>query len=314
MANGTIKPELIASGAAFALEQALSLANTTLTYRGITKDDYVGTKDDTVSLWLPAILDDAEAVALRSSTQITFEEIEETKVDVVLDTWLRKGLKATTAELTLDIKPFLQRFVIPAMKSVASKADQKVADEIEGAKANETIDYTPGTDDPWEAALEGVEVLDGSNVDVDGRYILVGRTTKTDILKSKRFTAQIGGDAPATAATRQALIGEFAGLPVFQSNRLDPHAFFISHPMAIATVLAAPDPLQGLPVSVVTNQNGIPMRYSQGGDINFMSDKLVVDTFFGGASVEQDIDGVTKNYRLVRVGTFGSAETAPAGS
>lgn len=308
MANAPIKAERIAEGAALALEQAVSLAGTALTYRGITKDDFVGAKDDTYSLWLPAVLD-ADAVALRSADPVAFDEIEETKVDIVLDTWLRKGLKATTAELTLDIKPFMQRFVIPAMKSVAALADQKVADEFEDATPNETVDYTPGTDDPWEAALDASEVLDGSNVDIANRYILVGRTSKTDILKSKRFTAEIGGDAPATAATRQALIGEFAGLPVYSSNRLDPHAYFVGQQMAIATVFAAPDPIAGLPVSVLSSQSGIPVRYSQAGDINYMSDKLVVDTFFGGASVEQEIGGVTKNYRLVRVGTFGSEES-----
>ena len=123
MANTTIKAEAVVDAAELVLEREIVLPS--LTWTDLTREDFVGAKNDSVTLRLPAV---ATAVIrdLRSTDDVVFGEIAETPVTVTLDKQVIVPIKSSLVEQTLDLVPFRDRFVTPAIKALALGVDDAV--------------------------------------------------------------------------------------------------------------------------------------------------------------------------------------------
>ena len=107
MANVTIQAEHVVDAAELSLSREVVLP--TLVWTDLTREDFVGAKDDTVTLRLPGVAT-ATIRDLRSTDDVTFNELTETPVDVTLSKDVSVDLKASLVEQTLDLIPFSQRF------------------------------------------------------------------------------------------------------------------------------------------------------------------------------------------------------------
>ena len=151
MANETIKAEQIVEAAVLLLQREIVLPR--LVWRQADAS-FVGAKDDTITLRVPAVLESRERT-MRSNTALTFDEFAETAVPVQLDTHVYKGLKIRDEELTLDIRDFAAQVVSPQIRAVAEGMEDVIAAALEATtSAYDDIDFDEGTDDPYKVLVE----------------------------------------------------------------------------------------------------------------------------------------------------------------
>jgi hypothetical protein len=292
VANSFIKAEQVISQMLGVLERELVLANL------VWKDPiptFKGAKNDTVSIRLPAYTS-ARTRVMRSATALTVDELDETKVDVVLDTHVYKAIGVTDEEMTLDIVDFGQQITAPAMNSVVRKVDDALATEISGA----TYEVTQALDeaDPYLGILAARIDLNNASVPASGRFLAVGSNVELALLGSDRLSKwEQAGD---NTALREAIIGRIAGFTAVSVPGLDPDIAVAGHRTAFVLSLVAPDVPGGASWGEKRTHQGMSLRVLRDYDPTPAAggppkDRLLTDTFMGtGVTMDRgeiDADG-----------------------
>lgn len=278
MANSFIKAEQVVGGMLGVLERELILGNL------VWKDPvptFRGAKDDTVSIRLPAYTS-ARTRVMRSGTALTVDELDETKVDVTLDTHVYKAIGVSDEEMTLDITDFSQQISAPAMNSVVRKVDDALATEISGATyaVSEDLDES----DPYIGILEARIALNNASVPASNRFLAVGSNVELALLSSDRLSKfDQAGDSQAL---REASIGRIAGFNVVSVPGLDPDIAVAAHKTAFVLSLVAPVVPGGASWGETRSHRGMSLRVLRDYDPTPAAggppkDRLLTDTFMG---------------------------------
>lgn len=295
MANSFVKAEQVVAGMLGVLERDTVLANL------VWKDpvpSFRGAKDDTVSIRLPAYTS-ARTRTMRSSTALTVDELDETKVDVVLGTHVYKAIGVTDEEMTLDIVDFGQQIIAPAMTSVVRKVDDSLAAELSNAtyEVEETLDE----EDPYLGILAARIDLNNANVPLAGRFLAVGSNVELALLGSDRLSkVDQAGD---NSALREATIGRIAGFTAVSVPGLDPDIAVAAHKTAFVLSLAAPVVPGGATWGETRTYKGMSLRVLRDYDPTPAAggppkDRLLVDTFMG-TGVTEDCGAIGEDGRFV---------------
>lgn len=291
MANSFIKAEQVVGGMLGVLERELVLAN--LVWRDPVPS-FKGAKDDTVSIRLPAYTS-ARTRTMRSGTAITVDELDETKVDVTLDTHVYKAIGVTDEEMTLDIDNFGQQITAPAMASVVRKVDDSLAVEMSGATYEVEEDLDP--DDPYLGILAARIDLNNASVPASSRFLAVGSNVELALLGSDRLSKyEQSGD---NTALREATIGRIAGFTAVSAPGLDPDIAIAGHKTAFVLSLVAPVVPAGASWGQTSTYKGMSLRVLRDYEPTPASgppkDRLLTDTFMGTGVTEDrgeiDADG-----------------------
>lgn len=281
MANSFVKAEQVVSQMLGVLERETVLAQ--FVWRDAIPT-FRGAKDDTVSLRLPAYMT-ARTRTMRSGTAITLDELDETKVDVVLDTHVYKAIKVSDEEMTLDIVDFGQQVTAPAMRSVVRKVDDSIASEMEGATY--AVEESLAEDDPYLGIVAARIDLNNANVPASQRFLAVGSNVEAAILTSDRLSKF--DQSGSSDALREATIGRIAGFTAVSAPGLDPDVAIAGHKTAFVLALVAPIVPQGASWGETRSFNGMSLRVLRdydptpsagGGPV----DRLLTDTFMGTAT------------------------------
>lgn len=279
MANSFVKAEQVVAQALGVLERETVLAN--LVWRDPVPS-FKGAKNDTVSLRLPAYTS-ARTRVMRSSTALTIDELDETKVDVTLDTHVYKAIGVTDEEMTLDIVDFGAQITAPAMNAVVRKVDDALATEMAGAtyEVEEELD----ADDPYLGFLAAKIALDKASVPAGGRFLAVGSDVELALLSSDRLLRfDSTGDA-SNSALREATIGRIAGFTAVSVPGLDPATAVAAHRTAFVLSLVAPEVPGGATWGERRTHMGMSLRVLRDYDPTPNSgpplDRLLTDTFMG---------------------------------
>ncbi len=297
MANETLKAERIVEAAVLLLQREIVLPR--LVWRQADAD-FIGAKDDTITLRVPAVLD-ARTRTMRSNTALQADEFAETAVPVKLDTHVYSLLKVRDEELTLDIKDFARQVLAPQIRAVAEGMEDVVAAALAAATPEASnIAFVEGTDEPFDVLIDARRELNLLNVPMEGRVFLAGANVEAALLKSEKFNRV---DQSGTSdALRDATLNRIAGFTIVTSNAIDPDAAYAFHRTAVAMGIVAPDLPDGAPSKARVSLDGLAMRYlrdyapeNSTGPV----DRTLVDSFVGAASVE-DGDSPT-NKRIVAI-------------
>jgi len=283
VANSFIKAEQVISQMLGVLERETVLANL------VWKDpipSFVGAKNDTVSIRLPAYTS-ARTRVMRSGTAITVDELDETKVDVTLDTHVYKAIGVTDEEMTLDIVDFGQQITAPAMNSVVRKVDDTLADEMSGAtyEVEEIVDE----EDPYPAIVRARIALNNASVPASGRALAIGSNIEAALLSSDRLARwDSSGDS---SALREASIGRIAGFTAVSVPGLDPDIAVAFHKTAFVLSLVAPVVPGGAAWGERRTHAGMSLRVLRDYDPTPNAggppqDRLLTDTFMGTGVTE----------------------------
>lgn len=276
MASNFIKATQVARQALGLLEREVVLP------RVVTRDaggDFVGAYGDTVSIRVPAYMA-ARTRTLRTGTPITVDDLNETKVDITLDTDVYKAVGVSDEEMTLDIVEFGTQVSMPMVSAVARGVEDNLASTISTAPYSTEIEID--NSDPFLSLLDAGVALNKANVPYSGRTLLIGSDFERKLLGSARFTAQIGGGDAATGALRDATIGEqIAGFRVVRSNALDPDEGVAFHSTAFALVMRAPVVPDGASWGTTATYNGMSMRILRDYDFLNVRDRILANVFIG---------------------------------
>ncbi|HVM07202.1 MAG TPA: P22 phage major capsid protein family protein [Acidimicrobiales bacterium] len=304
MANETLKAERIVEAAVLLLQREIVLPR--LVWRQADAD-FVGAKDDTITLRVPAVLD-ARTRTMRSDDALVADEFAETAVPVKLDTHVYSLLKVRDEELTLDIRDFARQVLAPQIRAVAEGMEDAVASALASATAEaDPVTFVEGSDEPFDVLVDARRALNLLNVPMEGRVLLVGANVEAAILKSDHFNRvdQAGTDS----ALREATLARAAGFTIVTSNAIDPDAAWAFHRTAIAMGIVAPALPDGAPSKARVALEGLAMRYlrdyapeNSTGPV----DRTLVDSFVGAASVEDGDSGSETNKRIVEIDFTGA--------
>jgi hypothetical protein len=284
-----IRAEVVIAQMLGVLERDTVLAN--LVYRGIPDDSFKGAKNDTVSLRVPAYTT-ARTRVLRGGQPIVIDDLDETKVDVTLDTHVYKAIGVSDEEMTLDITNFGEQVTAPAMGSVVRKVDDAIATEM--ADAAPEVDLALDEDDPYLGLVDARIALNNANVPPSQRFLAVGSSIEAAILKSDRLSKF--DQSGSSEAMREAIIGRIAGFTAVSVPGLDPEIAIAAHRTAFILSLVAPIVPQGASWGERRTYRGMSLRVLRDYDpagTNGPIDRLLTDTFMGtGVTLDRGtIDG-----------------------
>jgi hypothetical protein len=279
VANNFVKAEQVVAQMLGVLERDTVLAQ--FTWRDLGADRFKGVKNDTVTLKVPAFTT-ARTRVMRGGAPIIVDELDETSVDVKLDTHVYKAIGVSDEEMTLDIADFGAQVTSPAMSAVVRKVDDAVGAEM--AAADPEVVVPLDESDPWLGLVDARVALNNHSVPAAGRFLAVGANVEAAILKSDRLSKF--DTSGSSEALREAIIGRIAGFTAITAIGLDPDVAIAAHRTAFPLALVAPDVPAGAAWGEKRTYKGLQLRalrdYDPTGS-NGPVDRLLTDTFMGTA-------------------------------
>lgn len=288
MANAFIKAEQVVNQMLGVLERETVLSQ--FVWRDAAMN-FKGAKDDTVSLRVPAYTN-ARTRVMRGGVAIVVDELDETKVDVTLDTHVYKAIGVSDEEMTLDISDFGAQVTAPAMNSVVRKVDDTIAEEMEAAVPE--VEVILDDADPYPGIVDARIALNNHNVPASQRFLAVGSSIEAAILKSDRLSKF--DQSGSSDALREASIGRIAGFTAVSAPGLDPEIAIAAHKTAFVLSSVVPVVPMGAVWGESRTWKGFGLRVlrdydptGSGGPI----DRLLTDVFIGsGVTLDRGtIDG-----------------------
>lgn len=304
MANVTIKAEHVVDAAELSLSREIVLP--ALTWTDLAREDFIGAKDDSVTLRLPAVAT-ATIRNLRSTADVTFNELEETPVTVNLAKDVSVDLKASLVEQTLDLVPFSKRFVQPAIKALALGVEDVIADTLDNANPFDTVEWDGSADGIKDALIGANKAFNKGNVPRPGRSVIVGAEAEAQIIDyASSINSSVVNSGVVDTALLEATVARLFGFRIVASNAVAEDAFYAISPYAVAFIAFGPTIPAGAVDGASGSTNGIGFSIIQDYDPAKRSDRLSVQTYVGATSVEVPTgeDNATHNPFLVRIGDF----------
>lgn len=305
MPNTFLKPSVIARATVGLLYRELTVARTVWS-DAIDPGEFTGALDDTVSMRVPARRV-ARKRTLRAGTAIVNDTSTEFSVPVKLDTDVYNGAPITDEELTLDITDFSTQVLSPQVRAVVEGVDEEVIDEIENADYGSMVvdptdaDFVVSGETDWYfAALRARKMLNNNHVPQEGRTLLIGTDIEEQIMRSDRFVRFDSRGPGAETALEGATIGRIAGFDVVLSTEVEDDAAYAYHRTAFVVATRAPLVPRGASMAQIRSANvgmgasqfynGLSVRWLMDYDYTNTTDRSLVNTWVGTATVEEPDD------------------------
>ena len=280
MANGFIQAERVVNTALGVLDREVVLPS--LVWRD-AGGNFAGAKNDTITIRVPSTTN-ARRRDMRTGGDLVIDELNETSVDVKLDTNIYKGVGVSLEELTLDVTDFEAQVSNPATEAVGRDVEDLLAEEMSGATYRAgTHDLTINAADPWQTIVQARTALNKSRVPAAGRYLAVGADAEEALIKSDRLSKlDVAGDG----ALREASLGSMAGFRnVVSVPGMDPDLMIAFHMTAFVLSMQAPNVPRGAVAGASRAWNGLAMTAIQDYDQINLRDRFVLHTFAGTNNV-----------------------------
>jgi N4-gp56 family major capsid protein len=297
MAHTLIKAEKVVALALGLLERESTLG--ALVWKDAA-GDFKGAAGDTITIKLPAFVAANERV-LRAGTSRTASNIIENKIAMTLDTDIYVDVVISDEELNLDITEFGTQVMTPVTNAITRKVEDKLAGLLEtpvdgygnALVYHTNLTHTLATDSAYETVVDAREALNKARVPKAGRFLVVGSTLESAILKDPLF---VEADKSGTTATRtDATLGRIAGFDVYASDSIAPDEAYAAHKTAYALATRAPSVPQSVAWGAVGSFGGMAIRSVKAFDADAVADKLLSDTWIGVCAVTDaghfDADG-----------------------
>lgn len=283
MANEFLLPEQIVNLGLGMLRRQLILPRL-VTQLGIA--DFVGSKDDTVTIRIPAILEAREYEFRTRNSAIVFDDVDELSIPVQLNKHCYSATKLTDEDLTLSIRDFGAQVLDPQIRAVAEKLESYIADAMDGGTYGTELDMTEGDADfdAKKVAIAARKALNVANVPPDGRVLVLGANIEAEFLALDHLTKV--NEAGSPDALRNAFIGRLMGFDVVgNANSIDADTAYAFHPSAFAFANVAPVVPDGVVAGAGADYQGLAMRWIRDYDPTYLSDRSVVSSYAGAASI-----------------------------
>ncbi|MFC6090870.1 hypothetical protein [Saccharothrix lopnurensis] len=272
--------------------------------------EFAGAQGDTITLRVPARLK-ARKRALRTARPsasegdgiVQMDGLNETKVDVSLDTVVYSAVPVTDEELTLDVTDFSGQVVQPQLRGVVEGVEEELIAEMVGATYATTITLDETT--PRKTLNAARKALDNAKVPATDRYVLMGSDVEEIFLNDEKLT-QV--DTSGWSETlREAVIGRLSGFTLFKSIALPADVAIVFHKTAFVLSMQAPKVPQGASAGSSQTYEGMSLRWILDYDFRNAQDRSMVDVFIGtNAVVDGDLSNEKQSLTLTGGPTGGT--------
>lgn len=277
------KPEVFVDQYLFPLVERKLI--TPLLVTRIADEKFIGAQNDQVNFKLGGLRTNARRQEWRTrSRPIVLDDIQGGEsIPVFLNTHTYSATGLTLEHLTLDEINFTKEVLNPQARAIADQLEADVAYAFGAMAFKESLDFVEGVTDPYDLALEAMDLLDTADVPDDGnRFWLVGSTVWKALMKSDRVaTHELAGPDRLVAAVARAEVGEIAGWRIVKSRAIAPTASWFLHKSLLVLGNVAPVVPTGAVTGRRLTDNNWDMTWIQDYDTNFQRDRSVVQTFTG---------------------------------
>ncbi|MCU0873152.1 MAG: hypothetical protein MUE50_12505 [Pirellulaceae bacterium] len=210
MTNTLITPSLIAKEALMQLENNLVAAN--CVHREY-KREFTGGQGSTVQIRMPVKFVTSDGV-----TRVD-QAVEEKTTNIVIDQRKHVSWDFTTQDLTLSVEEYSERYIKPAMITLANTVDRSVLGLYRNVwNSVGTVGTTPAN---YAAVAAAAQRLDEMAVPSDMRHMVMNPAARYAI-SGNQTTLELG-DRRTNSAYENARVGGIAGFDTFASQNIPVH-------------------------------------------------------------------------------------------
>ena len=257
------------------------------------ENDFGGGVGNVVNVRRPISLS-GNSRAYGATSAITVTTLTEPAVQpVTLTKHIYSAVTLSEEEMNFQLEDFGRQVLLPQTTALGYDIESAVAAEISATVGS---GLTWGSD--YIAAFTNARKrLRDMGVPVEGMVAAVGTGVAAALLKTDllRKANESGG----TDALRTATIGRLMGFDIIESNLIAENDGFFYHRDAFTLAVRAPRVPEGVTFGKSVASNGFALRYIRDYDPTVLSDRSIVSTFIGTATM-----GLTK--------FVGGAKTVPA--
>jgi hypothetical protein len=211
MANTIITPSVIAKEALMQLENNLVMANRV--HREYRKE-FTGGVGDTVSIRKPVKFYTADG-----ATRVN-QDVEEKSTTITVDQRKHVSWKFSTQDLTLSVEEYSERYIKPAMITLANTVDSSLHSLY--TKVWNSVG-TPGTTPAnYAAVAAAAQRLDEMAVGSDNRSMVMTPAARYALTGNQLTLDSVG--SKGKSAYEKALVGEVAMFDTYASQNVRNHA------------------------------------------------------------------------------------------
>lgn len=292
-----VKPDVLVEAAAEALSDKLVISNT-VTKRNDTKK-FFSAEGDTISQRVKGTLPVRQYDPRNDRAEpIRTDTYHETKVDITLDAKRPySAVKLTDEQLDWDFTDGWGDILDAQTDTVSEFMEYSVLQKILNAPYERVIlakDTTQGLADAKEAnqdvfynlVIEAKQALRLLRSPSDKLICVVGIGFEEALLKSNRLVKHEGrGDDALASAT----LGTIAGVQFVSSTHIPADQAFMYASSGFVAFSGAPRIPKSVPFGATTSANGWAVRHLMDYDTGYLTDRSVVDTYFGSAYTKDRI-------------------------
>ena len=210
MANSLVTPSMIAKEALMQLENNLVAAN--CVHREYKKE-FSGGQGSTVSIRKPVKFYTADGASRVN------QDVEEKTTNIVVDQRKHVSWKFSTQDLTLSIEEYSERYIKPAMITLANTVDQSLL-SLYTTVWNSV--GTPGTTPAnYAAVADAAQRLDEMAVPSDRRHMLMNPAARYAVAGNQLTLDSVG--TKGKSAYERAELGEIAMFSTYSTQNIRSH-------------------------------------------------------------------------------------------
>lgn len=213
---------------------------------------------------------------------IDLDGIDETPVTLTVH-HIYNATTLTDEDLSLELVDFGAQVLLPAAVAVSRKAEQYIADAMNGLDAADTVGGTTGSD--YAAAIKDATLaLDEADVPAGARFCAVSPAAARALMDYEPIEDASAYGSPS--AIQDAVIGRYAGFTLVKSNALTPGSLVAYHQSAFVMANRAPAIPAGANDAAVVQESGYALRVVRDFDASKLAEICAISTFAGAAVLD----------------------------
>ena len=277
MANALLTPTLISKQALGFWQNAAQLP---MLFNRAYESEFGGGTGDTVTIRKQASL---TASLYDRANGLQIQDVVESSVTVTVDKLYDVSVEILQEQWDFEVADFGWQVAEPAGRALSRMAESLVATKLgthSGPLAVDQVDIIDGFID----ARAG---LNDAEVPLDQRFILVSTEAAAMLLKDPNFLkANEAGDA---GALREARIGRFIGMDVYENVLLAANSAYVCHKDALTFVSIVPQLSRGAANGSTGSYDGLGLRTVFGYDQDQKKDTISFDSYYEIADLRGEV-------------------------
>ena len=284
MANILWTPDQAARSTLAALRWLTTLPRTV---RQDFSGEFVAGRGQTVNVRKPVSAGVAHtytSVERAARTAITFNELTETWVPVVMDTQVYNAIRLPDDFATFNLESLERQVLVPQAESVVDEVTAPLIDEMEAVASAADLAIALNGLNALAVVTKARRVLNARKVPFADRFLAVGSGVAELLLGLDQLTKV--NESGSDGALREGTIGRLRGFTVIEDPALTDDFGVAYHRDAFALVTRPSRQPEGAAKSATVAQDGFALRWIQHYNPLQLEDQSVVDTFVGAATLD----------------------------